>query len=443
MKTRLLERWDALRTSFWFLPTVMGIGAVGLAFGAVALDQGDIGRWVSSHDLGYGGGAEGASTLLQAIASSMITIAGVVFSLTLVCLSIASTQFGPRLLRNFMADRPNQLVLGVFVATFLYCVLVLRTVRRADEQLFVPHLAVALAVVLAIASLGVLVYFIHHVAQSIQAEEMVARVGAEMLAGFDRMFPERPGSDGAGTSASPAAAIPAGPGDVVRAAVDGYLQVVDVDGLAALAKAADVRLRIGARPGDFVMRESPLVTAWPAGRVDRGVRDRLLATFAIGAARTPVQDVAFPMQQLVEMAVRALSPSTNDPFTAMACLDRLAAGLARLASRAEPPERIADADGTVRVFVTPHTFAGLLAEALDPVRHHARGTPLVLARLLATIGRIAPHAWRATDQAALRLQLEVIWREASKVEDAHDRSRLQAAHAQALSALEDDTRAPG
>ena len=190
MRVQVFKTWDRLHSSFWFLPAVMAGGAMLLAFAAVALDT-PITDWLTFNwGLTFTGGAEGASSLLGAIAGSMITIAGVVFSMTLVALSLASSQLGPRLLRNFMRDTTTQMVLGTFVATFLYCLLVLRTIRRAEEIVFVPHLSVTLGVLLAVVSVGLLIYFIHHVSVSIQANEIVARVGTELIEGIEQLFPE-------------------------------------------------------------------------------------------------------------------------------------------------------------------------------------------------------------------------------------------------------------
>ncbi len=191
MKSRLLKYWDLIRSSFWFLPSLLASAAIALAFATVALDGAVTYQWLQTWNLAYTGGAEGASLVLGTIAGSMITIAGLVFSMTLVTLSLAASNFGPRLLQNFMRDTANQVVLGTFVATFLYCLLVLRTIRRADEGAFVPHLSVTLGVLLAMVSIGVLIYFIHHVAVSIQADEIVTRVGADLLDRVERLYPQQ------------------------------------------------------------------------------------------------------------------------------------------------------------------------------------------------------------------------------------------------------------
>ena len=437
MRTTLAKAWDALRTSFWFVPALIGAAAAALAFAAVALDQGQAGRWVAAHDLGYGGGADGASTLLQTIASSMMTIAGVVFSLTLVCLSLASSQFGPRLLRNFIGDRPNQVVLGVFLATFLYCVLVLRTVRRADESLFVPHIAVALALLLAAASLAMLVYYIHHLARTIQADDVVARVGEELVRGIERMFPApADGERDATVPKGPVPGVPARDAEVIEAPAEGYVQLVDQNGLVEQAAASRIGLEVALRPGDYVMRGTPLATAWPRSRAaSPGVRRAIAACFAVGPMRTPMQDVRFPLQQLVEIAVRALSPSINDPFTAIACVDRIAGALRILAGRAALPFDHADPGGSCRVILACVTFEELVGAAFDPIRRHARGNVQVLERQFAAIVQIATATCRATDMETLHSQVEALWRAAEPVPEPRDREALQSAYLAALAAV--------
>ena len=236
---RLLKWWQLLHSSFWFIPGAMSVGAVALAFGTVALDRAKSAAWRESFGFLYSGGAEGASTVLGTVAGSMITIAGVVFSMTLIALSLASSQLGPRLLRNFMRDAVNQVVLGTFVATFLYCLLVLRTIRRAEEALFVPHFAVTLGVVLAVVSVGVLIYFIHHISLSIQADQVVARVGRELIRGIDDLFPDRldPAIQ-AGSQQPEGAGLQDGFDEEARevlASEDGYVRSVDIDALMELA----------------------------------------------------------------------------------------------------------------------------------------------------------------------------------------------------------------
>ncbi|MEO7774461.1 MAG: DUF2254 domain-containing protein [Steroidobacteraceae bacterium] len=434
MKTRLLALWQRLRYSFWFLPAVMAASAAALAFAGVALDENLNSQWLLAHPWAYTGGAEGATAMLGVIASSMITIAGVVFSLTLVALSLASSQFGPRLLRNFMRDTTTQLMLGTFVSTFLYCLLVMRTIRRAEEALFVPHLSVSLGVVFALASVAVLIYFIHHVAVSIQANAIIAKVHAELLERIERLFPQDINEPAWGTAA-------AHPSDIltdferdpqyVCADDDGYLQLIDPDALLSAATEHDTRVKILARPGRYLIAGEPLVAVVPLPG-DEAFVARIRAAFVLGEQRTSEQDVLFVVEQLVEMAVRALSPGINDPFTACSCVDRLASALCRFARRRLPDANRIDTAGALRVIAPGVVFAELLDAAFAPIRQHARTSVAVTQRLLEACIRIAPHIHRPEDLVALRQQAEAIARNAQAWPEAKDRESVAALNVEGL-----------
>jgi uncharacterized membrane protein len=326
MKSRLLSLWESLRTSFWFVPTLMAVASVGLAFSTVRLDSSVIGKTVAS-SIGFlwSGGADGARSLLSTVASSMITVAGTVFSITITALVLASGQFGPRLLRNFTRDLGNQLVLGTFVATFLYCLLVLRTVRGAQEGDVVPYLSVTLGVLLAAASIGVLIYFIDHIAASIQAENLIAVVGDELKQNIARLYPAHPGE----RADDWVAETPSTPASTVRSEKSGYVQAIDRDGLVAAAEEAGLLVQALRRPGDFVSCGDALLLAWASGKeLGEDQSARLREAFSLGTRRTPTQDVRYGVHQLTEIASRALSPGINDPFTAMGCTDWLVDALA-------------------------------------------------------------------------------------------------------------------
>lgn len=428
LKSQLQRYWDHLRSSFWFLPSLMAAGAVMLAFGSVALDESMPDQWLRAQGWAYTGGAEGASAVLGTVAGSMITIAGVVFSLTLVALSLASSQFGPRLLRNFMRDTANQVVLGTFVGTFLYCLLVLRTIRRADEVAFVPHLSVTLGVLFAIASLGVLIYFIHHVSVSIQADEIVARVATELMLGIDRLCPDQERGRAAPDSSKvelPTAfdreALP------VHASDDGYVQILDLETLVALGAEADALIRVERRPGQYAVRDSPLAMVWPQDRVTERFAARVNAAFVLGTQRTPGQDVEFSVDQLVEIAARALSPGVNDPFTAMTCVDRLGSALCRLARRELPTPYRRDGENRLRLVTQPVTFAGMVDAAFNQIRQHARLSTAVTLRLLDTLAVIAAATRRPEHRAALLRQAEMLVRGAREaLPEAQDRLEVEA-----------------
>lgn len=431
MNALLLKYWDRLRSSFWFVPAAMACLAAALALSAVAIDEAAGDDWLQRLGWGYSGGAEGASLLLGTVAGSMITIAGTVFSMTLVAMSLASSQLGPRLLRNFMRDTANQVVLGTFVATFVYCLLVLRTIRRADEVAFVPHLSVSIGVLLAMVSIGVLIYFIHHVSVSIQADEVIAHVGRELEDGIDRLFPGRLGQPGSETSDSPnTAELPtafAREARPVGAAEDGYLQLIDGDALMALASRADLLLQLERRPGHYLVNGQTMVMVWPGDRVTDALVDQLNDAFVFGNQRTATQDVEFSLHQLVEIAVRALSPGINDPFTAIACVDRLGSALCRLARRDAPSPLRYDDEGRLRLVAPGSTFAGMVDAAFNQIRQSARSNPAVAIRMLDVIAQIAGHVQHKRDAACLQRHAGMIARGAREaVPEADDRLAVEA-----------------
>jgi uncharacterized membrane protein len=407
MRISLLKYWERIRASFWFLPTLMTIGSAVLAYIMVTTDRFYGHKLPPSLSWAYTGGAEGASAVLSTIAGSMITLAGVVFSLTLVALSLASSQFGPRLLRNFMRDTTNQVTIGTFIATFLYCLLVLRTIRRLEELTFVPQLSVTVGVVFALASLGVLIYFIHHVAVSIQADEIIARVADELSASIERIFPEQLGEEAERHSEGLPADI-AIKSLQVHAIDDGYIEFVDADALMSLAKEADLVLRIERRPGQYVIAGTALLYSYPEERTTEELQRRIRRAFVLGTMRTSAQDVEFSIDQLVEIAVRALSPGVNDPFTAVTAIDRLGSALAKLAQRSMPSAHRYDERQRLRVVSPATTFPELLAAAFNQIRQHAVGSPAVAIRLLETLTVIASFARRPGALSAVAEQAEMI-----------------------------------
>src|SRR5664279_3725133 len=197
MKGRTMDQlkrcWSALPSSFWFVPTLIVAGSIALAMALIEAHSTGSAQWLARWPRMFGAGAEGARGMLSTIAGSMMTVVGVTFSMTLVTLALASSQYTSRILRNFMADRVMQVVLGIFTGIFTYCLIVLRTIRSGDEGGFVPSLAVSFAVVLAIGGIVALIFFIHHIASSIQASSIIASVAEEALMAIDQLFPERLG----------------------------------------------------------------------------------------------------------------------------------------------------------------------------------------------------------------------------------------------------------
>ena len=310
MNARLITSLEKLRGSYWFVPALMMVLAIGLSMISVTIDREYLDTWPEALDWIDIGDPAGARTFLSTIAGSMITVAGVVFSITIAALVQASGQFGPRLLGNFMRDRGNQIVLGTFIATFMYCLLVMRSVTDTDREVFVPHLALLVGLLLTITSTGVLVYFFHHISVSLQAETVIASVGRELETAVARLFPqemdvsvfERPDAQGHEALAK----LDQDEAGIVPAIRSGYLQAIDMEGLVGLAEERDVIVRLVHRPGDFVAKESDLVAVWPRGRLDDELESQIERAFILGNQRLRLHDVEFTVSQLVEIAVRAL-----------------------------------------------------------------------------------------------------------------------------------------
>jgi uncharacterized membrane protein len=436
--TRLRAFWESVRTTYWAVPSLMAVSAAGVSGLMIHLDEVSTPRFLGTLPWVYAGGPEGARAVLSTIAGSMITVAGVTFSITIVALTLASQQFGPRLLRGFLRDLGNQVVLGTFVSTFLYCLLVLRTVRGIDDSQFVPHLAVTFGVLLAMISLGVLIFFIHHVSVSIQASQIIANVAADLSGAVARLFPDELGH----ARTPPHAGVRRLPDDfdrngrTISATASGYVQAIDGDALLALTAERDAVLRIDVTPGRFVHDGATLLVAWPPARADGAFCEAARAAFIIGSARMPTQDVQFFVEQLVELAVRALSPGINDPGTARMCLDRLGQMLCQMATREMPATGRCDGDGRLRLVTKPVTFEDMAATAFDEIRRYGRSSVSVTIHLLDIIGEIGGCVTRDSDRRALLQHADAIMVESRETAfgDA-DRTLVQSSYHAARAAL--------
>jgi uncharacterized membrane protein len=439
VRTRTRHFWEILNSSYWFVPSLMMAAGAGLALGMGAMDAhldavGTRPRWV------HGVGPEGARLLLSTLAGSVITVAGVGFSITMVTLTQASTQFGPRLLRNFMRDTGNQVVLGTWVGTFIYAILVLRTVQGGNGRVFVPHASVTGALVLALACLMALVYFVHHVSFSLQAPQVVAGVGRELDDVVERMYPGRIGRGGQRPPAERGEpALPSGFDQDARpvpAPRSGYVQAVDEAVLMDAAGAHDLVLRLAVRPGQFAIAGNPLLRVWPPQRAAPELDRRLQKAFLIGDQSTPEQDVEFAIDQIEEIALRAMSPGFNDTFTAIHCVDWLAAGLARIAREDLPSPYRYDAEGALRVITPVSTFAGLTDAAFNQIRQIGRERAAVMIRVLEVIGGLAGLMRTEEQREALRRHARLTCEEAlAALPSAHDRADVEDRYRGAMRAL--------
>lgn len=427
--------WHQLRQSFWFVPSLITVGAAVLS--QITLELDETVPWHEYKGLGwiYSGSGEGAGILLSAIVGSMITATSITFSMTLVALTLTASQYGPRLLHNFMRRPGSQIVLGTFLATFTFNLLVLRSVQVDGEAAMVPHLSVTVAIMLALASVGVLIFFIHHIAKAIQADTIISQVYGDLVASTDRMFPEQIGEgDSTDEDTQVARNVPdeislqryRHEGVPVHSSSTGYLQTIDAEGLLKLAMQHNVVVLLHRRPGHFIVQDQRIATLYPSQGDRDELRRRVCDLLIVGQERTSEQDVEFAILQLVEVAVRALSPGINDPQTAMRCLDWLGAALCRIAERHLPSPYRYDPHGHIRVITERVSKTGLVDVAFHQIRQASVGKPALLIRLLESIASIVEQAKDSALLEALQRHADMVLREGQRsVPEERDRSDIE------------------
>ncbi|MBW4515868.1 MAG: DUF2254 domain-containing protein [Timaviella obliquedivisa GSE-PSE-MK23-08B] len=433
--------WDSLHSSFWFVPTLMVVLSIAFSFVTIAVDQRLETNVIEKLGWAYSLGPNGSRAILSAIASSMMSVATTAFSITIVALQLASSQFGPRLLRNFMQDTGNQVVLGTFISTFVYSLMVLRTINGVEENEFVPHLSVTCGIGLAIASIGVLIYFIHHSASSIQVDQVIKKVGQELDEAIDRLFPEKIGrSVSKQRQDMTLANIPANFDKIARpikAATSGYIQAIDDEQLMKIATENNVLLRLQHRPGHFIIQGHELTRVFPDEKVNKQLTDQINDAFILGSQRTAQQDIEFSIDQLVEIAVRALSPGINDPFTAIRCIDQLNAALCHFAQQEIPSPYRHDDHDQLRIIAEPIAFADVTDAAFNQIRQYGQSSVAVTMRLLEAIATIASCTHRTTDRTTLLRHAKMIERGSQEgISEELDRNDIKGRYLTAVKAIE-------
>lgn len=390
---RMARMLDALRTQLWPLPALAVALAVVLGVALPALDSAVDGKLPASVGVFlFSGGPEAARSILQAISGSLITVTSLTFSLTVVTLQLASSQFSPRLLRTFTSDRFVHGTLALFLAAFAFALTVLRSVRDegTGNTAFVPEIAVTVAFALAIASVAALVLFLAHLAREIRVETMMRRVNLETQETSDRVFPEDRPAEG------PRRLVPGANHFPINACSSGFLTSVDKNALLLAATECHAVVRVDRQPGSSLVAGVPVATAWAEEEgailgVER--REKLAkdvnAALITGFERTHVQDVGFGIRQLVDVAVRALSPGINDPTTAVHVFGHLSSLLCRLTERNPGPEHLTDDEGRIRVVLSLPTLPDLLDMVMDQPRKYGAADPAVAGRLLDLLQELA------------------------------------------------------
>lgn len=313
MQPKILKLVNDIRSSYWFIPAVMASAAIAMGTGVLYVDARIGADWLTELGWYQSNTSDGAREVLSTIAGSAITVAGVVFSITIVSVSFAAGQYGPRVLSNFMRDRGNQITLGTFIATFLYCIIVMRTIRGGDDDGFVPDFAVLIALLLALCSIAVLIYFIHHVPRSIHANSVVARIGRQLIDAFDEVYPEfigegKPEASSDSLRVPPALShreaqrpIDLGQARAIRSPCTGYIEAIDDDALMEIARKHDLIVRLECRPGEFIHEGRVFAHSAPPAKADDKAMAEIADAFVVASQRTPLQDTSFLIDELVEV----------------------------------------------------------------------------------------------------------------------------------------------
>ncbi|MGD0468661.1 MAG: DUF2254 domain-containing protein [Terriglobales bacterium] len=327
-----------------------------------------------------------AQIILAGIAASIMTVVSIVFAILLMTLTLASMQFSPRIIVSFSRDRVTQWTLGIFLGTFLYCLAALPAAHSLPHP-FEPVATVLGAMVLALVCVGLLLFFIHHISQAISVNHIVDRIAVETEAMIDEIMPWPHLLDHHVKDAEP---LRPNPSEVAVLSHDsGYIRFVDTRRLVALAKHYHVTIRVLRRVGHFVPAGIPLMMVSKGNRLPPEGTAELLAAFDLGPTRTLQQDVEFGVLQIVDVALKAISPAVNDPTTAINCIDQLSRILIRFVSREPPEELLYDPPGIVRASIGWIHFERLLDAAFEQIRMYSKTDVAVSLRLLRAFGDIA------------------------------------------------------
>jgi len=421
-KTRRVSaryKWDRLKVSFWFAPAVMSLGAILLAWAIYWVDGLIPNEMLQNSRLVLSGTPGEMRSILIGMAGTILATAGVVFTLLTLPLSTVASQYGSRLLRVFLGDRITQFVLGMFVATFVYCLVAALSIPPANVEPEGPQLTATVGLFLMLGTFASLILLVQHISTMLQAPNIAAAAGAELRDVVLAEIPDevRSGEDHKGGFETIPDSLLETDGYAVRVRETGYIQNVDPQTLLALAREKNLVIRLLHKPGHFIRRDMAVALVWPAGprleqaglrSVDEELEGQIRQAFQIGNVRTPTQDVAYAVNQLVEMAVRAMSPAINDPFTAMTCLDYIGEGLALFIRQGEKGSHFYDMDGRLRLVLEPVTFAELLSSAFDMLRHCSCDNASVLLHMLVVIDAIGQEAGSPTVKNSVKARQELL-----------------------------------
>jgi uncharacterized membrane protein len=416
-RTAARYRWDRMKVSFWFAPVIMAVAAVLLAWLMYGVDNLVPDAALEDSRFVLAGTPGELRSALLNMAGTVLATAGVVFTLLTLPLSTVASQYGSRLLRVFLGDRTTQFVLGAFVGTFVYCIAAALSIPTASVEQDAPQVTATLGVYLMVATFGTLILLVQHVSTMLQAPNIAAAAGAELLdvvrANAEEVANGDNGNGGSETRPIPDSRdIPAmlteTRGYPVRARGVGYIQYINSQMVLTLAQKKDLVVHLQCKPGCYVQSGAVVALVWPAERVDEQLEALFQRAFRLGNGRTPSQDVEYAVNQLTEMAVRAMSPAINDPFTAMTCLDRIGDGLATFIRQGGNDSHHWDQDGRLRLILDPVTIDDLLDAAFDMLRHASCNNANVLQHMLEVIGALGQEVKAPEIRRQLRRHVSLI-----------------------------------
>ena len=408
---KLLFFWKELIATFWFLPVLILCFAVVLSIALVYLDsiitiphEG----WVRFFLVNS---SDSARSILSTISGGMIGVAGTVFSVTLVALTLASSQFGPRLIKNFMYVRLNQVVLGSYVSTYLYSLLVLNAIRDSDGYSFIPSISILVVIIAAVGNIVLLIIFIHRIAVSIQADKVISDISDFIAKQVETLFPEKMGKEikNAKKNIDNSVEISSYENRVsVKSPKSGYLQYTDSESLIEVVAKNNSLFELYHRPGSFLVKGGEIGLLHTDIEWKEESLTQLLDQFVIGKTKTAQQDLEYSIHQMVEIAARALSPGINDPFTAIACIDNLTSTMCYLAEAKFPSKYRFDKEGNLRIIADVLEFEGVLDAAFNQIRQFSSGSPAVIIRMMEALKTISGFTNKEIHKKAVIKHAEMV-----------------------------------
>ncbi len=409
---KLFFKWRELTASFWLVPVIIIIISILLAIGLVYLDglvdvpQDGLGRYF------FVNSSNSARSILSTISGAMMGVAGTVFSITLVALTLASSQFGPRLIRNFMYVRLNQVVLGSYISTYLYCLLILNAIKDGDDYTFIPSISILVAILAAIINIILLIVFIHQIAISIQANKVTSDISDFISKQVETLFPEKMGEEKDNTGHIDIQSIISGYHHriPIKSPKSGYLQYVDSETLIEIIIKKDALLELYNRPGGHLVEGIEIGMLNSNDHIGKDEVAKIINQFVIGKSKTSQQDLEFSIHQMVEIAARALSPGVNDPYTAISCIDNLTRTMSYLAQAKFPSKYRFDGEGNLRIITDTIDFEGVLDAAFNQIRQFSEGSTAVIIRLMEALTTIYQFAHKENYKKAVIKHAEMVLR---------------------------------